>query len=165
MCTATWSSTQAAITPEVMQTRRPLPPRRLRAWLLTNYRIGSAHVVVGRQSCSMERMLRRLHVRQGVLLGAGNPGGRRLPDGRNRRRHQALMEHVRRLRWQAGEGVGRGWRETHLLLGCPPSQARPLARLFQQAGFVVVGLRQRAELVLLPGPTIRRPASGPRRGV
>lgn len=97
----------------------------------------------------MDRTLRRMGVREGVLIGAGNPIGRRLAEGCNARLHRALLERVHRLPWCEGEGVGRGWRERHLLLGCAPGRVVALAQLFRQGGVMVVRLGRPARLVVL----------------
>ncbi len=149
MCIATSSSWTPARQASLAGSSVP-SPRLLRAWRATDFAAGGAVARIGRRSRDVDALLRRLGVRGGVFVGAGNPMARRHPEGWNARRQVALAAAARRLPCCAGEGIGRGWREPHLLLGCPAGRAAVLARRFRQAGMVQVRLGAPAALVLLP---------------
>ena len=125
-------------------------PRLLRAWRDTSYEAGGLAVRIGQRSAALDDVLRSMGAAVGAFVAAGNPDGRVWPAGRNARLLAALLEQARRLPHRLGQGVGRQWREAHVLLACSLRRAVVLARRFRQAGLVLVERGRRARLVLLP---------------
>lgn len=128
---------------------REASPRLLQAWRDASYEAGGLVVRIGQRSAALDAMLRSMGSARGAFVAAGNPGGRRWPDGRNARLLAALLERARDLPHRSGQGSGRRWQERHVLLGCDPQRAMVLARRFRQGGLVLVGRGRRARLVLL----------------
>ncbi len=126
----------------------PPTPAVLRSYRLSTYRAGAVVARIGR----------RPHGVQGrnpvplVLLSACNPGGRRMPDGWNRRMMRRLGEAMRRVIVVEGEGRLGRWSEPLLLAAVAPAQGIVLARRFRQNAVVVLQPRRPARLVLLAGP-------------
>ncbi len=118
----------------------------LRAWRRTEYGAAGAVARIGRHSPAIDALLREMGVRRGTFVSAANPGGRRRPDAWNRRQHDRLLACLRRLPHRMGAGVGRGWSEPHVLIGGDPRRALMLARLFRQAGVVIVARSRAAQL-------------------
>jgi hypothetical protein len=91
----------------------------------------------------------RLGARQGVILTAWNPFGRRHPEGWNRRAAARLAQVLRRLPALRADGALRRWSEEGLLLPGDPRRAMLLARRFRQGGVVVLRRGAPARLVVL----------------
>ncbi|MCS6930670.1 MAG: DUF3293 domain-containing protein [Acetobacteraceae bacterium] len=127
-----------------------LPPRMLRAWRATAYRLATGALVrIGRRSPAADLLLERLGARCGAIMTAWNPLGRRRPDGWNRRAGTRLAAAVRRIPAVPAEGRLGDWREEGLLLAGDPRRAIVLARRFRQAGIVVIRRGAPARLLLL----------------
>jgi hypothetical protein len=126
-----------------------MTPRLLRAWRATSYEAGGVTVRIGQRSGAVDALLRRLGARQGAVLGAWNPQGRRRSAGLNHRAQARLAAASRRLPGVEGRGSHRGWSEDHLLLAVDPRRATVLARRFRQAGLVLLLRGAPARLVLL----------------
>ncbi len=92
--------------------RTRLPPRMLRAWRRTLYLLaGRIAVRIGRRSPAADALLAALGARQGVIVTAWNPFGRRRPEGWNRRAGARLRQArggSRRCRRKAVSRLGRG---------------------------------------------------------
>ncbi len=123
--------------------------RLLRAYRDTAYEAEGAIARIGRRGPGVDALLRRLGGRHGAFVTACNPLSRRMPAGWNRRAMQRLREQARRLRHAEGHGIGRGWREHHLLLAAHPRRAAMLARRFRQRAIVVLARGCPARLVWL----------------
>jgi len=127
-----------------------LPPRMLRAWRATLFTLdGGAVLRVGRRSAAVDAVLARFGARQGVILTAWNPFGRRHPEGWNRRLAARLAQASRRFPSVRADGALGRWAEEGLLLAGDPRRAVPLARRFRQGGVVLLRRGARARLVLL----------------
>ncbi len=98
----------------------------------------------------MDALLEAHDIREGVLVTAWNPAGRRLPEAVNRRRAARLAERLRGLRALPGvNGEGR-WREESLLvLACTPRRVEALGRLFGQDAVVLLRRGARTRLRFL----------------
>jgi hypothetical protein len=128
----------------------------LAAWRATLFTVaGTAAVRIGRRGAGTEAVLARLGARQGVILTAWNPLGRRHPEGWNRRAAARLARAARRLASVPADGRLGAWVEEGLLLAGDPRRARVLARRFRQAGVVLVRCGLAARLV----PAAPRPSS------
>jgi hypothetical protein len=114
MSTATWNSTMPRMTDR---------PALARAYRLTRYVVGEVEIRIGRRCPALP---------EATLIGAWNPGSRRLPEGRNRRLHANLLAAARRLPTEAASGGLGRWREEHLLVRGDPRPALRLARRFRQ---------------------------------
>lgn len=124
-----------------------MTPGLLRAWRATEYRVAGAGTVrIGRRP---DAVLGRLGIRGACLLGADNPGSRRMPEGWNRRMRSRLAAWLRGVPTWPASGVGRGWQEAHVLAALPPARAHVLARRFRQAASVVLRRGQPASLVIV----------------
>ena len=124
-----------------------MTPRLLRAYRATEYRIADAGTArIGRRP---DAVLARLGLRAACLLGADNPGSRRMPAGWNGRARARLAARLRGVPTWPACGVGRGWREAHVLAALAPARARVLARRFRQAAFVALRRGQPASLVIV----------------
>ena len=126
----------------------PPTPAVLRSYRLSTYRAGPVVARIGR--CPVG-----LHGRgpvPSVLLSACNPGGRRLPDGWNRRMMQRLGETLRRIAHVQGEGRLRQWFEPLVLATMAPARAVVLGRRFRQNAVVVLHPGRPARLLLLAAP-------------
>jgi hypothetical protein len=95
------------------------------------------------------------------VLTAWNPGGRRRPEGWNRRMQRALDARLRGARRIAGWGGLQDWREAHVLVQLDPRRGRVLARRFRQAAILVAGGDRPTRLVWI---TPQAPQGRPRRG-
>lgn len=125
---------------------RPPTPAALRAYRASTYRAGGIEARIGRRPGPMPG---RWSGRALAMLSACNPGGRRYPDGWNRRRMAALHEALRGAPQEAGEGRLGSWSEPLLLVAIAPGRALVLARRFRQNGLVLLNRRQAARLILL----------------
>jgi hypothetical protein len=126
-----------------------MPPRLLRAWRATDYRVDTVAVRIGRRSAPMDALLARIGARTGVLLTAWNPLSRVMPEGWNRRMQRRLSERLRRYSSLRAVGSLRNWSEAHLLVAGDKRPLLRLARLFRQRGVVLVARHQTARLALL----------------
>ena len=126
----------------------PPTPAVLRSYRLSTYRAGPVVARIGRRPGGLDRRSRVPF----VLLSACNPGGRRLPDGWNRRMMQRLGETLRRVVHVQGEGQLRQWSEPLVLALMAPARAVVLARRFRQNAVVVLHPRRPARLLLLAAP-------------
>jgi hypothetical protein len=125
------------------------PPRMLRAWRATRFTLeGGARVRVGRRSTAADAVLARLGARQGVILTAWNPFGRRHPEGWNRRAAARLARASRRIASVRADGALGRWAEEGLLLAGDPRRALTLARRFRQGGVVLLRRGAAARLVV-----------------
>lgn len=115
-----------------------IPPRLLRSYRDTLYRVGNHDIRIGRRSPLA-----------GVLMTAWNPMSRRMPSGWNHRMQTRLRQRLRRWRVTAGNGGLRAWHEDHLLVTADPRLCRTLARLFRQRSIVVLRPRQPVRLCVL----------------
>jgi hypothetical protein len=134
-------STRRATTP------RPLPPRLLRAYRDTTYRVNGVTVRIGRR-CP-DALFGGLNGRTAVLVTAWNPRSRRMPDGWNHRMQQNLRRQLRRFVVLEAEGSLRRWREAMLLVA---GDSRPCVRIaarFRQHAVVIVRLGHRAQVRLV----------------
>lgn len=144
-----------------------LPPRMLRAWRRTLYLLaGQITVRIGRRSPAADALLAALGARQGVIVTAWNPFGRRRPEGWNRRAGARLRWAARRIATVPAEGRLGTWVEEGLLLVGDPRPALRLARCFRQGGVVHLRRAAPARLLLLGGTPAewRMPASQPSAG-
>lgn len=110
------------------------------------YHVGPALIRIGRRSPAMDALLSAARVRGATLLTACNPGGKRLPEGRNGRRMARLAERLRRaatLPAVNGEGV---WREDSVAVLGDPRPALRLGRLFGQDAMVLLRRGEAARL-------------------
>jgi hypothetical protein len=128
-------------------TTRPIPPRLLRAYRDTTYRVDGVAVRIGRR-CP-DALFERLNGRVAVMLTAWNPLSRRMPDGWNHRMQQRLRRQLRRFMVLEAEGSLHRWREAMLLVA---GDSRPRIRLagrFRQHAVVILcrGHRARVRLV------------------
>lgn len=126
-----------------------MPPRLLRAWRTTDYRVDTVAVRIGRRSAPMDALLARIGARSGVLLTAWNPLSRVMPAGWNHLMQRRLSERLRRYISVRAAGSLRQWHEAHLLVAGDKRPLLRLARLFRQRGVVLVARHQTARLVLL----------------
>jgi hypothetical protein len=126
--------------------------------------VDGASIRIGRRSADMDAVLCRLHARSACLLGADNPGSRRMPAGWNVRARARLHASLRRVPTRAAIGAWRGWSEAHLLAALPLARGRVLARRFRQNAIVVLRRGAPARLVdLRPAADRVEPSRG--RGV
>jgi hypothetical protein len=130
-------------------------PARLRAaYRRARYEAGGVPVRIGRHSPRLDALLARLGggrpgVPRGGLVTAWNPLGRRLPEGRNRRRQERLDQAIRHLPGlpaQSGEGL---WREEQRLVLAPPRRLAMLGRRFRQNAVVLLVRGRPARLLWL----------------
>ena len=126
----------------------PPTPAVLRSYRLSTYRAGTVEARIGRRPAGLHGWGRI----PSVLLSACNPGGRRLPDGWNRRMMHRLDETLRRVAHVQGEGRLRQWSEPLVLAAIPPARAIVLARRFRQNAVVVLHPGRPARLLLLAAP-------------
>jgi Protein of unknown function (DUF3293) len=124
-----------------------IPPRLLRAYRNTRYRVGSVPMRIGDRSAAVDALLASHRARTAVLISAWNPRSRRMPLGWNRRMQNALARRLRRCPTLPAEGVWRDWSEAHLLALGPVAPVAILARRFRQ--FAIVVLRRGAPASLL----------------
>ncbi len=127
-----------------------VPASLLRAYRDTLYLADDAAVFVGRRSAAMDRLLRRHGTRSGVFLTAWNPMSRPMPMGWNMRMQSRLAQHLRRIPCLPAVGVGRCWREAHVLVLANPLLVCRLARRFRQRAVLIVRAGQPAELSMRP---------------
>ncbi len=125
----------------------PPTPAVLRSYRLSTYRAGAVVARIGRRPDGLDGARVPL-----VLLSACNPGGRRRPDGWNRRMMRRLGEAMRRIVHVAGEGRLGRWSEPLLLAAMAPARGIVLARRFRQNAVVLLRPRRPARLVLLAAP-------------
>lgn len=125
---------------------RPPAPAALRAYLASTYAADGIVARIGRRPA---RLPARWTGRDLVLLGACNPGGRRRPDGWNRRMTTRLRQLLHRCDHADGEGRLGRWSETMLLVAIPPAAGIRVARRFRQNGVVLLRDRRPARLILL----------------
>lgn len=97
----------------------------------------------------MDALLAAHRVREGVLVTAWNPGGRRRPAALNRQSAARLHERLRRLRTLPGVNGERRWREESLLVLGAGRRAERLGRLFGQRAVVRLRRGQRARVLFL----------------
>jgi Protein of unknown function (DUF3293) len=126
-----------------------VPPRLLRAWRATDYRVDTVLVRIGRRSAAMDALLARIGARTGVFVTAWNPLLRAMPAGWNRRMQRSLSERLRRYVSLPAGGSLRRWHEAHFLVAADKRPVVRLARLFRQRGVVLVTRHQTARLALL----------------
>jgi hypothetical protein len=98
---------------------------------------------------AVQALLRRHRAREATFLTAWNPMSRRMPPVWNERMQRSLVQRLGARAVLRGEGVGRGWREEHLLVFGPARRGIVLGRLYRQRAVVVIRPDGRAKLVLL----------------
>ncbi len=123
------------------------PPRILRAYRLTCYRVGDAEIRIGRRVPDV--LFERLATPTGTLLTAWNPLSRRMPTAWNERMQRQLRCQLRRLVALDAEGSLHSWHEAMLLAGGPPQPVIRLARRFRQRAVVQLRRGAKAQLILL----------------
>lgn len=126
---------------------------KLRGFLASDYCASGFCVRIGRRLPAADGWAAAAGTRWVAFIGADNPHARRLPEGLNRRRRQALAAASRRLVSCPGWGGTTRWHEENLLLAADPRRAARLGRRFGQAAIVVMGRGQPARLVLLGPPS------------
>ncbi len=119
----------------------------LRSYRLSTYQAGGVVARIGQRPSGLDGQHDPL-----VLLSACNPGGRRLPDGWNRRMMRRLGEAMRRIPCVEGEGRLGRWSEPLVLAAVAPARGIVLARRFRQNAVVVLQPRRPARLLLLAAP-------------
>lgn len=124
----------------------PPTPAVLRAYRASTYVAGGIEIRIGQRPPPIPA---RWAGRSLVLLSACNPGGRRRPDGWNRRRMMALRAALHRVSIAEGEGRLDTWSEPLLLAAMAPRRGIVLARRFGQNAIVVLPRDRAARLVLL----------------
>lgn len=134
----------------------PPTPAVLRAYRASTYTAGRVVARVGQRP---DGVTGRWAGRDLVLLSACNPGGRRLPDGWNRRMMDRLRETLRGTDHADGEGRLGRWSEPLLLAAMSPRRGLVLARRFRQNAVVVLRDYRPARLLLLAGPGSRTSVS------
>ncbi len=127
----------------------PPTPAVLRCYRLSTYRAGAVAARVGHRPRGVAG---RWAGRDLVMLSACNPGGRRLPDGWNRRMMARLRDALRGIALVEGEGCFRRWSEPLLLAALAPRRGIVLARRFRQNAVILLRDRRPARLVLLTAP-------------
>lgn len=127
----------------------PPTPSVLRAYRRSTYMASGLVAHVGHPPVGLSR---RWSGRDLVLLSACNPGGRRLPDGWNRRMMARLHEALRRHDRADGEGRLGRWSEPLLLVAIAPARGLMLARRFRQNAVILLRDRRPARLILLTEP-------------
>lgn len=127
----------------------PPSPSVLRAYRLSTYEAGGVVARVGQPPSLLPD---RWSGRDLVLLSACNPGGRRLPDGWNRRMMTRLRQALRRHDMVEGAGRLGRWSEPLLLVAIAPGRGLAVARRFRQNAVILLRDRRPARLLLLIGP-------------
>lgn len=122
---------------------------KLRGFLASRYCAAGFCVRIGRRQPAADAWAAAAGTRWAAFVGADNPAARRLPEGLNRRRRQALAAAARRLPTCPGWGGTARWQEQNLLLAADPRRAAMLGRQFGQAALVLLGRRQPARLIWL----------------
>ena len=113
------------------------------------YRADGVLIRIGRRSPAMDARLAAQGVREGVLVTAWNPGGRRRPAALNRQKAARLDERLRRSRTLPGVNGEHRWREESLLVLGAGRRAERLGRLFGQRAVVLLRRGQRARVLFL----------------
>jgi hypothetical protein len=124
-----------------------IPPRLLRAYRLTRYRVADCKIRIGRRA--PDTLFTLLRSPTGTLLTAWNPFSRRMPDGWNARMSRRLGVRLRRFVVLEAEGSLRGWSEAMLLVSGAPPRAICVARRFRQSAVLVLRRGGKVRLVLL----------------
>ncbi|MBO1361169.1 DUF3293 domain-containing protein [Acetobacter sacchari] len=124
---------------------RPITPAILRSYRLSVYSAGGVSVRVGR--IARRNMIEGANA--AILLSACNPGGRRRPDGWNRRMMERLEEALHGMPTATGEGRLGGWSEPLFAVDAPLARGMRLARMFRQNAVVLVKMGRRTRLVFL----------------
>jgi hypothetical protein len=127
-------------------TTRPIPPRLLRAYGDTAYRVDGVAVLIGRR-CP-DALFDRLNAGMAVLLTAWNPRSRRMPDGWNDRMQQSLRRRLRRFVVLDAEGTLHRWHEAMLLVAGDSRPCIRVAARFRQQAVVILRRGQKARLRL-----------------
>ena len=128
------------------------PAERLRIaalYRLVPYLADGVPIRIGRRSPAMDALLAAHGVREGVLVTAWNPGGRRRPAALNRLSAARLDERLRRFRTLPGVNGELRWREESLLVLGAGRRAERLGRLFGQRAVVLLRRGQRARILFL----------------
>jgi hypothetical protein len=133
--------------PVCAEQHNAIPPRMLRAYRLTRYRVGGAEIRIGFHV--PDALFKCLGTRTATLLTAWNPFSRRMPTGWNQRMQHRLRRHLRRFVVLDAEGSLHGWHEAMLLSGGPPQPVIRLARRFRQSAVVQLRRSAKAQLIQL----------------
>ena len=120
-----------------------------RAYRASCYFAGAHVARIGQRTPGLGALLGSWRVQEGVFIAAGNPFSRRMPDGWNARRHEALRERLRGLHYVEGQGGAKRWWEAHCFIGISVSRGKPLARLFRQNAMVALRRGAKARLIWL----------------
>nr|WP_220790319.1 DUF3293 domain-containing protein [Gluconacetobacter takamatsuzukensis] len=131
---------------------RPVDAATALAYRRSLYRAGGISVRVGQRPVpdgpGVPGWWRRGDV---VFVSAANPGGRRRPDGWNRRRMRALAGCLAGCERHEGEGRLGQWAEPLLAVRMPLARGRVIARRFGQNAVLLVRGGGLARLVFLGG--------------
>ncbi|MBM9403128.1 DUF3293 domain-containing protein [Gluconacetobacter azotocaptans] len=127
---------------------RPVDPATARAYRRSLYRAGGLAVQPGCRPGGRPGWWRG---RRGdvVFVSACNPGGRRRPDGWNRRMMARLAEHLSGVPHCGGEGTLGAWSEALYAVAFPLARGRVVARRFRQNAVLALRDGQAARLVFL----------------
>lgn len=120
-----------------------------RAYRASSYFAGAHAVRIGQRAPALDALLGSWRVPEGVFIAAGNPFSRRMPPGWNARRHIALQERLRGLRYVEGKGGAQRWWEAHCFIGICAAHGKRLARLFRQNAMVALRRGAKARLIWL----------------
>nr|WP_246387500.1 DUF3293 domain-containing protein [Gluconacetobacter sacchari] len=135
---------------------RPVDAATARAYRRSLYRAGGIAIRVGQRPMADDpgapAWWRHGDV---VFVSAANPGGRRRPEGWNRRRMRVLAGHVAGCELHEGEGRLGQWSEPLLAVRLPLARGRVIARRFGQNAVVLVRGGGPARLVFLASPAQR----------
>jgi len=118
-----------------------------RAYRASCYSAGSHAARIGQRAPALDALLRSWRVQEGVFIAAGNPFSRRIAEGWNARRHEALRERLRGLPYVEGQGGAKRWWEAHCFIGISAARGRRLARLFRQNAMVALRRGAKARLI------------------
>ncbi|MBB2187479.1 DUF3293 domain-containing protein [Gluconacetobacter liquefaciens] len=131
---------------------RPVDAATARTYRRSLYRAGGISVRVGQRplpdSPGGSGWWRRGDV---VFISAANPGGRRRPDGWNRRRMRALAGRLAGYAIHEGEGRLGQWAEPLFAVCLPLARGRVIARHFGQNAVLLVRDGGPGRLVFLEG--------------
>jgi len=120
-----------------------------RAYRASCYFAGAHAARIGQRAPGLDALLRSWRAQEGVFIAAGNPLSRRIAEGWNARRHEALRERLRGLPYVEGQGGAKRWWEAHCFVGISVSRGKPLARLFRQNAVVALRRGGKAQLIWL----------------
>ena len=131
-----------------------------RAYQATDYRVSGAagpfSIRCGESCGPLDALLAAAKAESWAVITASNPRSVRLADAENRRRHEALVDAVRRRGLAHHPAIGVGddgsWPAEHglLVLGIDAAEAVALGRAFEQLAVVVGRRGGQARLAWIP---------------